>query len=140
MRILLAPMEGLIDTEMRELLTSVGGIHLCTTEFVRINNNVLSKKEFYPTFPELESNGLTKSGTPVFVQLLGSHPELMAQNAVEAVKLGAKGIDLNFGCPSKKVNSHDGGAVLLKEPSRLFQIVNAVRKHVPNEIPVTAKI
>lgn len=53
---------------------------------------------------------------------------------------GPLGIDLNFGCPAKTVNRHDGGATLLKSADRLFEIVSAVRNAVPAAVPVTAKI
>ena len=54
--------------------------------------------------------------------------------------MGAKGIDLNFGCPAPTVNSHDGGATLLKYPDRIEAIVKAVRAAVPAYIPVSAKL
>jgi len=76
----------------------------------------------------------------VVVQLLGSHPEIVAANAHRAVELGAPGIDLNFGCPAKCVNKNKGGAILLKEPQKLYNIIHAVRTAVPTEIPVSAKI
>ena len=59
---------------------------------------------------------------------------------MKAAELGAPGIDLNFGCPAKTVNRHDGGATLLKYPDRIFNIVKTVRASVPASIPVTAKI
>ena len=55
----------------------------------------------------------------------------MAFNAQRAAKLGAPGIDINFGCPAKTVNRNDGGSVLLKEPKRIYDIVNSVRAAVP---------
>lgn len=64
----------------------------------------------------------------------------MAENAAKAVELGAKGIDLNFGCPSKTVNKSNGGASLLKYPKQINQIVSSVRQAVPEQIPVTAKM
>jgi tRNA-dihydrouridine synthase C len=54
--------------------------------------------------------------------------------------LGAPGIDLNFGCPAKTVNRHDGGATLLKKPSRLYDIISAVKRAVGDSIPVSAKV
>ena len=64
----------------------------------------------------------------------------MAENAQLAVELGATSIDIKFGCPSKLVNRKAGGAVLLKEPDRIFKITDAVRKAVPIDVPVSAKI
>jgi tRNA-dihydrouridine synthase C len=95
---------------------------------------------FFEYCPELTTYSKTKSGTPVFLQILGGNPEMMAANAHKAIDLGACGIDINFGCPARKVNNHDGGAALLRYPLRIEKIVAAVRKAVPQEIPVTAKI
>ncbi|MEH6558776.1 MAG: tRNA-dihydrouridine synthase [Oceanicoccus sp.] len=140
MRILLAPMEGVVDHTMRTMLTEVGGIDRCVTEFVRVTTTRLPSRVFYRYCPELHNNGMTPSGVPVYIQLLGGNPESMAMNAAKAANLGAPGIDINFGCPAKMVNRNDGGSVLLKEPQRLYDIVAAVRAAVPVEIPVTAKI
>jgi tRNA-dihydrouridine synthase C len=138
--IALAPMEGLMDGTFRELMTSVGGIDHCVTEFVRVTGQLLPPKVFYRLCPELRNGGKTQAGTPVHVQLLGSEPELMAENAALAASLGAPAIDLNFGCPAKTVNRHMGGAVLLQYPELLHSITSAVRKAVPDHIPVTAKM
>lgn len=140
MRIMLAPMEGVVDHTMRTMLTAVGGIDRCVTEFVRVTTARLPTRTFYRYCPELHNDGLTPSGVPVYIQLLGGQPEPMAINAERAAALGAPGIDINFGCPAKQVNRSDGGSVLLKEPDRVYKIIDAVRKAVPDEIPVTAKI
>lgn len=140
MNILLAPMEGVIDHHMRELLTAQGGYHRCVTEFVRVTDQLLPGRVFRRLCPELVNGGRTRAGTPVVVQLLGGIPETMAANAQRVAAMGAPGIDINFGCPSKFVNRKAGGAVLLKEPQRIHDIVHAVRNAVTAEIPVTAKI
>ena len=138
--ITLAPMEGVIDYLLRELLSEVGGIDLCVTEFIRITDTRLPASVFHRICPELKHGCQTRSGTPVHIQLLGNNPELLAFNAAKAAKLGARGIDLNFGCPAKNVNRHKGGAVLLQEPELIHDIVKAVRQAVPEHVPVTAKI
>lgn len=140
MKILLAPMEGVVDPVIRELFTQIGGIDYCVTEFVRVTSTLLPKKVFYKYCPELLNHSKTSAGTPVFVQLLGSDLTTMGENAHKAAELGAFGIDLNFGCPAKTVNRHDGGAALLKNPERVFQVVSAVRKSVPQPTPVTVKV
>jgi tRNA-dihydrouridine synthase C len=71
---------------------------------------------------------------------LGGRAEPMALNAQKAVSLGAKGIDINFGCPAKTVNKNDGGATLLKSCDRVYDIVSTVRKSLPVRIPVTVKV
>ncbi|MBO9483214.1 tRNA-dihydrouridine synthase [Salinisphaera sp. G21_0] len=140
MRLILAPMEGVMDHDMRDLLTGINTFDLCVTEFVRVTDTLLPNRVFYRTCPELLQGAKTSNGTPVRLQLLGSHPEYMALNAQRAVKLGSPGVDINFGCPSKTVNKNRGGAILLREPDQLFSIVRAVREAVPAELPVTAKI
>jgi tRNA-dihydrouridine synthase C len=140
MRLMLAPMEGVIDHTMRNLLTSLGGLDRCVTEFVRVNDLLLPPRVFHRYCPELKQAGRTLSGTPVYLQLLGGQPTPMAENAARAAELGAPGIDLNFGCPAKTVNRSDGGAILLREPERVHSIVAAVRDAVPSDIPVTVKI
>ena len=140
MRLILAPMEGVMDHDMRDLLTSINSFDLCVTEFVRVTDTLLPNRVFYRTCPELLQGAQTTNGTPVRLQLLGSHPEYMALNALRAVQLGSPGIDINFGCPSKTVNKNRGGAILLREPDQLYTIVKAVRDALPAEVPVTAKI
>lgn len=129
-----------MDAIMRDQLTAIGGYERCVTEFIRISQTLLPKRVFHRYAPELAQGGTTPSGVPVFLQLLGSDPELMAANAARAAQLGAPGIDLNFGCPAKTVNKSRGGAALLKTPSLIRSICTAVRERVPADIPVTAKI
>jgi len=133
-------MEGVIDHHMRHLLTRIGGYHHCVTEFVRISDQLLPPVVFHRICPELAQGSQTKAGTPVTLQLLGGAPNVMAENAQRAVELGAAAIDINFGCPSRFTNSKAGGAILLKEPERIYSITAAVRRAVPDEIAVSAKI
>jgi len=140
MRIILAPMEGVVDHLMRDMLTRIGGFDLCITEFVRVVDQLLPRRVFTRLCPELLNGGKTPSGTPVRVQLLGQEPDWLAENAARAVALGSPGVDLNFGCPAKTVNKSKGGAVLLKETETLYRIMQAVRSAVPAQYPVTAKM
>lgn len=138
--IILAPMEGVFDSITRSIYSEIGGYDRLVTEFIRVSDLTLPKFKFYQYCPELNNNGKTPTGTPVFVQLLGGKPEVIAENAKLACDLGAPGIDLNFGCPAPTVNKNDGGATLLKNPHRLYDVVNQVRKALSKEIPVTAKV
>ncbi|QUJ68264.1 tRNA dihydrouridine(16) synthase DusC [Photobacterium sp. GJ3] len=140
MRLILGPMEGVLDHLMREMLTEINDYDLCVTEFVRVIDQRLPKSVFHRLCPELLQGGTTKAGTPVRVQLLGQEPEWMAENADLAASLGSPGIDINFGCPAKSVNKSRGGAVLLQEPELMYQIVKSVREAVDPRLPVTAKV
>ena len=140
MRIILAPMEGLVDAPIRETLTKVGGIDRCVTEFIRVTHGMLPPRIFYKYAPELHNGALTEVGTPVAVQLLGSNADMMGRHGAKAAELGAGQVDINFGCPAKTVNKHKGGCVLMREPELMYEITAAVRKAVPADIPVTAKM
>lgn len=140
MSLLLAPMEGLLDHVLRDVLTRAGGIDRCVSEFIRVTDALLPERVFFRVVPELFSGGYTPAGVPVRAQLLGSDPVCLADNAARAAELGSHGVDLNFGCPAKVVNRHGGGAALLDEPELLWRIVRTVRQAVPAGVPVSAKM
>jgi tRNA-dihydrouridine synthase C len=140
MKVTLAPMEGVMDHHMRQLLTSIGGIDLCVAEFIRVVELRLPAKVFRRISPELYNGSKTASGTPVRIQLLGQNPQCLAENANKALQVGSDGIDLNFGCPAKAVNKSKGGAILLKCPDTLYKIVKEVRDAMPSEQLLSAKI
>lgn len=139
-KLLLAPMEGLLDNVLRDVLTRVGGYDLAVSEFIRVSGTLLPSRAFLRICPELGHGSRTSAGTPLAVQLLGSDPASLADNAAQLATLAPAGIDLNFGCPAPTVNRHGGGAMLLADPEHLFRICNAVRRAVPAEIPFTAKM
>lgn len=138
--LILAPMEGLTDAPMRALQGEAGAFTFCVSEFLRISSDVPSQKVFLRHVPELNHGGVTVSGLPVQIQLLGGHAGRMAQAAAVACEAGARAIDINFGCPAPTVNRHDGGASLLLHPARIREIVRAVREALPPEVPVSAKL
>ena len=140
MTLLLAPMEGLLDHTLRDILTRVGGIDRCVSEFIRVSGTLLPERTFLRVVPELHHGSRTRAGVPVRAQLLGSDPNCLAENAARLAGLGPDGIDLNFGCPAKIVNRHGGGAALLDDPELIARIVSAVRRAVPRTMPVTAKM
>jgi tRNA-dihydrouridine synthase C len=138
--LLLAPMEGLLDATLRDVLTRTGGVDRCVSEFIRVTNTLLPERAFVRVVPELLNGGRTRAGVPVRPQLLGSDPVCLAENAARLAGLNPPGIDLNFGCPAKTVNQSRGGAVLLDEPELVGRIVAAVRRAVPAGVPVSAKM
>lgn len=139
-RIILAPMEGVLDYHVRQILTEINALDYCVTEFVRITHHKLSNRTFYRLCPELHHGGKTASGTPVRVQILGQSPEWMAENAVKAIELGSHGVDINFGCPAKTVVGSHGGAYLLQYPDQIFNIVKQVRQAIGTSEILSVKI
>ena len=97
MRLLLAPMEGLLDFVLRDVLTRVGGVDRCVSEFIRVSGSLLPDRVFLRYMPELRHGSRTLAGVPVRAQLLGSDPVSMAENAAALARLQPEGIDLNFG-------------------------------------------
>lgn len=139
-RLFLAPMEGLADYVLRDVLTGIGGFDAVVSEFVRVSGSVLPRRTYERICPEVLNGCQTPVGTPMAIQLLGNDPYWLGLNAEQASALSPHGIDLNFGCPAKTVNRHGGGAMLLGDPELLNRIVRAVRAAVLSPIPVTAKM
>ncbi len=133
-------MEGVTDAPMRTLLGERGGFSYCVSEFLRVSQDVPPARVFFEHIPELKNGARTPTGVPVQIQLLGGDAQKLAATARLACELGARAIDLNFGCPAPTVNRHDGGATLLKCPDRIREIVSAVRAAVPAQYPVSAKL
>ena len=140
MRLLLAPMEGLLDDVLRAVLTRPGGYDYAVSEFARVSGTLLPDRFFRRIASELDRDSFTPGGTPVRVQLLGSDPRCMAANAARLARLKPAGVDLNFGCPAPTVNRHRGGAVLLDEPELLVRITRAVADALPSGLPLSAKM
>jgi tRNA-dihydrouridine synthase C len=133
-------MEGLLDAALRDVLTRAGGVDRCVSEFIRITDMLLPPRVYHRVMPELANGSRTPAGVLVRGQLLGSDPTCMAENAGLLATLGPAGVDLNFGCPAKVVNRHGGGATLLDDPELLYRIASAVRRAVPAEQAVSAKM
>ncbi|MBO8416153.1 MAG: tRNA-dihydrouridine synthase [Proteobacteria bacterium] len=137
-KVYLAPMEGVCDPPLRQILCAIGGYDECFSEFIRVTDEVLPRKTLLREVPELKNDCRTPDGTPVRVQFLGDNAQMMAGSAKLAVELGARGIDLNFGCPSRFV--HHAGSMLLKEPQLIHCIVAEVREALPPEIVLSVKM
>ncbi len=128
----LAPMAGVTDTVFRRFIRNLGGCGLIMTEFTSADG-VLRKKDQkakrYLHFYEDEH--------PISAQLFGSDPNVMAEAARMVEDLGFDLIDLNLGCPAKKVVKCNGGSGLLRDLPRIGEIFKAVRSAVT--IPFTVK-
>jgi tRNA-dihydrouridine synthase C len=138
--LVLAPMEGVTDAPMRAVQGRAGAFTFAVSEFLRVAQHVPPRHVVLDHVPELRAGGRTPNGMPVQVQLLGGDAGRMADAAGRAVELGAWAVDINFGCPAPTVNRHDGGATLLRYPTRIREIVAAVRAAVPAGVPVSAKV
>jgi tRNA-dihydrouridine synthase C len=138
--LVLAPMEGVMDAPMRALIADLGGFDYGVSEFVRVGQEVVTAQHILHEIPDLTGPVFGSARLPLQLQLLGDSPELMAGSAVEGCLAGARGIDINFGCPAPTILRRSGGAALLRTPCAITEIVSAVRKALPAIIPVSAKI
>ncbi len=130
--LVLAPMEGVTDLMFRRLVRSIGGVGMTTTEFIagEALRRGVAKAEMMARFDPDEH--------PVAIQIYGRNPDSLAEAARAVEASGADVVDLNFGCPSKKVCAHSGGSSLMREPELARAIVRAVRAAV--RIPFTVKM
>jgi tRNA-dihydrouridine synthase B len=128
----LAPMAGVTDTVFRRFIRNLGGCGLIMTEFTSADG-VLRKKDEkakrYLHFYEDEH--------PISAQLFGSDPRVMAEAARMVEGLGFDLVDLNLGCPAKKVVKCNGGSGLLRDLPAIGRIFEAVRAAV--KVPFTVK-
>src|SRR5258706_12591496 len=104
MTLLLAPMEGLLDFTLRDVLTRIGGVDRCVAEFIRVTGTLLPERSFTRVIPELRHGGRTPAGVPGRAQLMGSDPGGLAENAARRAGLGPAGIYLDVGCPAKTLD------------------------------------
>jgi len=130
--LVLSPMAGVTDISFRRLLKQRGGIGLTVSEFISVEgltrNNPKSKRQM--RFYENER--------PFAVQIFGAQLDRMRMAAEMAEEVGADILDVNCGCPAPKVVKHGGGSGLLKDHSRLEEILKEIKKAIA--IPMTIKI
>lgn len=124
----LAPLSGITDSPFRKLAKEFG-CGLVFTEMVSAEGLLRKGKPFLK---------MGEDEHPIFVQLSGSSADALAQAAGRAEEAGADGIDINMGCPSKKVTDTGAGADLMRFPGRIGVILEKVRRRV--RCPLTIKI
>ena len=128
--LVLAPMAGITDLSFRRIAKNLGA-DLVTSEMVSAEGIV---RQSGTTRSLLNSHPEEK---PLAIQLFGSDPSIMAEAATIVAAEGADIIDLNMGCPVPKVLRQGAGAQLIRQPKKVAQIVDAVRRVV--SIPLTVK-
>ena len=129
--VIMAPMAGITNLPFRLMVKKLGA-GLVTTEMVSAMGLTLGKKK---TYDYMRSDPREK---PLAVQIFGSSPDVMASAAQAVVNGGADLLDINMGCPVKKVVKTGAGASLLRDRRSVSEIVSAVRRVCP--IPLTVKI
>jgi nifR3 family TIM-barrel protein len=132
--IALAPMEGYTDSAFRQLVKTYAPGVICFTEFTSADalkyNSKVSKNKI--TIDKLEQ--------PVIVQLFGKHPEHFIEAAKQVEQMGAAAIDINMGCPARKVIASEHGSALMKNPQLAAEIVNVLSNSTSLEVSVKTRI
>jgi tRNA-dihydrouridine synthase B len=129
-RVALAPMAGLTDVPFRTLAWGYGAGHM-------VSEMVTSKAELWDTGKSKARRVLIPGVLPQAVQIAGYDPKVMAESAQRLVGEGVELIDINFGCPAKKVCRKAAGSALLGDIDLIQRIVESVAKAV--SVPVTVK-
>jgi len=138
----LAPMAGVTDTVFRRLIRGFGGCGLLMTEFTSSHGVVAARhpeRRNRPNKPTVAERYLyfEPDERPISAQLFGADPQVLADAARFCQDLGFDAVDINFGCPVKKVVSCNGGSGLLRNLPLVEKLLKAVRAAV--SIPVTMK-
>jgi len=129
----LAPMAGVTDRPFRALCRQLGASYAAT-------EMVSADQRLWDTPKSRHRMDHAGEGHPVIVQIAGGEPEMMAAAARANAELGAQVIDINMGCPAKKVCNRAAGSALLRDEDMVARILNAVVAAVaPLDIPVTLK-
>lgn len=129
--LIVAPMAGVTDRPFRMLCRKLGA-------GMAVSEMVASNSALWGTAKTMRRLDFTGETGPISVQILGSDPEMMAAAARLNVERGAQIIDINMGCPAKKVCKVDAGSALMKAPAQVEKILQAVVDAV--DVPVTLKI
>ncbi len=127
-----APMAGMTDSAFRRLVKRNGGCGLVVTEMVSSEGLVRGIDR------TLEYAEYTEEERPVSIQIFGGDPEKMAAAAQIVEGMGADIVDVNMGCPVRKIAKHNAGCSLMREPEHAASVINAMAKAV--RIPVTVKM
>src|SRR5277367_770591 len=128
----LSPLAGYTNLPFRLVVREVGGVGLCTTDLVNARSLLEKNKK------ALKLIETRPADSPLAVQLFGSVPEEMRDAAIVLENLGVQSIDINMGCPVKKVVKVGGGSAMMTELDKTSALVKKMVDAV--KIPVTAKM
>ncbi len=129
--IFLAPMAGITNLPFRVLARNFGS-SLCFTEMISANGLV---RKTCRSYSYLESS---PDDRPLGVQIFGSDPDILSEAAGIVTEMGADLVDINAGCPVKKVLKTGAGAALMRDPAKFATVIRSVRK--TTHLPFTVKI
>ncbi len=130
-KLLLAPMAGITDRPYRDVCRKYGA-GLTSSEMITSDLSLINTKKSQQRLPQKNEPG------PRSAQIVGTDPKVMAEAALFNVERGAHIIDINMGCPAKKVCNKAAGSALMQDPKLIERILSEVVAAV--DVPVTLKI
>ncbi len=133
-RFMVAPMAGVTDRPFRQLCRQLGAAYA-------VSEMVTSRRDLWQSLKTSRRANHDGEPGPIAVQIAGTEPQMMADAAVYNVDRGAQIIDINMGCPAKKVCNKWAGSALMQDEALALSIVDAVvRACAPRNVPVTLKM
>ncbi|WP_423207102.1 tRNA dihydrouridine synthase DusB [Paracoccus yeei] len=138
--VFLAPMAGITDLAFRRAVARHGGAGLMVSEMVASTEMVTPNPSVRAsTRAAVRAKALTEGASPVSVQIAGREASAMAETARIVADMGARAIDINMGCPARKVTGGLSGAALMRDLDHALGLVEAVVGALP-DLPVTLKM
>ena len=130
----LAPMADVTDVAFRRIIAKYGGPDVLWTEFVSADGLISRGRDRL-----LRDLIFTEAERPIVAQLFTAKPEKMFAAAKIIVELGFDGLDINMGCPDRKIEKQGAGAALMKNPPLAREIIAAAKAGVAGQLPVSVK-
>lgn len=132
----LAPMEDVTDVAFRRIIAEKGAPHVTWTEFTSADGIMLAKEQGKRKL--LKKLEFHESERPIVAQLFSSNEDHLEAVARLCEERGFDGVDINMGCPDKKVEKQGCGSALIKDPERAVRLIRAAKRGAKN-IPVSVK-
>jgi tRNA-dihydrouridine synthase B len=133
-RLFVAPMAGVTDRPFRQLCRRLGAGYA-------VSEMVSSRRDLWASLKTSRRADHQGEGAPIAVQIAGTEPQMMAEAALYNIERGAQIIDINMGCPAKKVCDTWAGSALMRDEPLALRIVEAVvAACAPQRVPVTLKM
>lgn len=132
--LVLAPMDDVTDTVFRQIVADCAKPDLFFTEFVNVEALQSAGRE-----TALRRLIFTDKDQPLIAQIWGKNPENFYKTAKDLIQMGFKGVDLNFGCPDKKVVKNNTGGGTINVPDQAVKIINATREGLDGKLPLSVK-
>ena len=129
----LAPMDGVTNTAYRQIVRRLNPQVILFSEFTSVDGLVRSER----VRTKLDYD---PSEQPLFMQLFGNNPQMFAEAAKMVEQRGMMGVDINMGCPAKKIVHSQHGSALMKDPDTACRIIESIRNNCGLQVSVKTRL